>query len=122
MAGRVVICLVCPASCAITVTKTEQGIVTVGDNCKRGRAYAEAEFVNPLRTFSTSVRVVGGDRKLLSLKPDKPVPKDCIKLILSHLSTLVVKAPVVMGQVVLTNVGGLGVDLVALHSVKYVQV
>lgn len=117
MEQRELICIGCPMGCMMTVS-LEQGQVTevTGNTCKRGDAYARKEVTNPTRIVTSTVRVEGGILPVVSVKTREDIPKgkilDCVKA----LQKLVVKAPVVIGQVLLTDVAGTGVDIIATRE------
>ena len=116
---REIICVACPMGCGMQVEHTEAGEVTkvTGNTCKRGIAYAEAEITNPTRSFHSTVRVEGGALPLVSVKSAGPVPKsklmDCAKATIDAKA----KAPIAVGDVIVADVCGTGVDLVATTRV-----
>jgi CxxC motif-containing protein len=113
-----VTCIVCPTGCKIHVVKDGDQIIEVsGNSCRRGEAYASQEAVAPQRTLTTSIRVVGGDFRLASVKSLTPVPKGRLFDIVKAARSLVATAPIHVGDVLARNVLGLGVDLVATRAV-----
>jgi CxxC motif-containing protein len=106
--------------CELHVDLNEAGGIEklTGYTCKRGIGYAEAEITNPTRSFHSTVRVEGGITPLVSVKSAGPVPKklliDCAKATRG----VNIKAPVAIGDVIVPNVCGTGVDLVATNRVK----
>ena len=117
MEKRELICIGCPMGCRMTVTM-EQGHVTQvsGNTCRRGDAYARREVTNPTRIVTSTVRVEGGILPVVSVKTREDIPKgkifDCVKA----LQELVVEAPVRIGEVLLSDVAGTGVDIVATRA------
>jgi CxxC motif-containing protein len=67
---------------------------------------------------TTSVPVVGGSEKMLSLKTDKPIAKSLIFDALSTLKGVKVAAPIKEGDVIKADVLGSGVNFVATRSVE----
>jgi CxxC motif-containing protein len=88
-----------------------------GAGCGRGAVYARQECVCPTRMVTTLVHVAGR-RAPLSVKTTRPVPKervfDCLKAI--HQSEPA--APVRIGDVIVKDVCGTGVDVVATMSTE----
>ena len=80
--------------------------------------YAEKELFDPHRTITTSVRVRGGEMPLASVRTTEPVPKHLILKIVSLVKKMELKAPVEFGQVVIQDVEGTGVDVVATRGVR----
>ena len=113
-----IICVSCPIGCEIT-TDIENGVVArvSGNRCPRGEAYAKQEAIDPMRVLPTSVRVVGGELPLVSVKTNRPVPKRLISDIMSYIRTLSVDAPVKIGQVLAENLPGTNANLIATREV-----
>lgn len=116
---REMTCISCPMGCRLTARRDEKGAVTVtGFTCKRGEVYGTQEFTCPMRTVTSSVRVTGGARPVCSVKTKETVPKARIPEVLEAARVCVVKAPLSIGQVVLENVAGTGVNLVATSECR----
>jgi CxxC motif-containing protein len=117
---RDIICVACPMGCGLRVELNGAGEIAgvSGHTCKRGEAYAQAEITNPTRMFHSTLRVEGGATPLVSVKSAAPVPKprlmDCAKATRG----IKIKAPVAIGDVLLPNVCGTGIDLVATGRVS----
>lgn len=106
------ICIVCPRGCALEVS-TEGGTVAVsGQGCARGEAYARSEVENPTRMVTALVHVAGM-RRPLPVKTRTGVPKASIDAVLFACHQTTVQLPVKIGDVVVPDVAGTGVDLVA---------
>jgi CxxC motif-containing protein len=114
---RDMICVACPIGCGMTIELDENKAVVsvIGNQCRRGEAYAVAECTAPVRTLTTTAKVIGGRLPLVPVKSAKPIPKesliDCVKLI----NSVTVKAPVKIGDVIIANILGTGVDIVATN-------
>ncbi len=110
------ICIGCPMGCELTVTKNENGeLVVEGATCARGKAYGIQETIAPERTV-TALVAVEGKRRPLSVKTAQPIPKGKIFDALESLQSVRAKSPVKIGDVVLPNVCGTGVDVVATEN------
>ena len=112
------ICIGCPLGCPLTVEMEGAEVVSVsGNTCPRGDAYARKELTNPTRIVTSTVRVVGGTLGMVSVKTSSDIPKgkifDCVK----ELQAIDVPAPVTIGQVILPDVAGTGVSIVATKNV-----
>ncbi|MDD6667866.1 MAG: DUF1667 domain-containing protein [Lachnospiraceae bacterium] len=111
-------CICCPMGCQITVTLKDGEVTDVtGNTCKRGDIYARKEVTNPTRVVTSSVRVTGGEIPMVSVKTKEDIPKgkifDCCRAI----EDIEVPAPVKIGDVILKDVCGTGVDIVATKNV-----
>jgi CxxC motif-containing protein len=111
-------CIGCPMGCLIEVL-TENGVVTkiTGFQCAKGEKYAAGEIVDPRRTVTSILPVDGGVLGMVPVKTAGEVPKQKIPEIMRILKTLRVSAPVAAGQVVLPDLCGTGVCLIATRSI-----
>lgn len=115
---RELTCIGCPLGCSITVTMNDTDVVSVtGNTCPRGDAYARKEVTNPTRIVTSTVRVEGGISPMVNVKTASDIPKAKIFECTSALKNVVVTAPVKIGDVVLSNVAGTGVDVVAAKNI-----
>lgn len=123
MENRDLICIGCPMGCMITVSMENGEVVTVtGNTCKRGDTYARKEVTNPTRIVTSSVRVTDGVLPVVSVKTKEDIPKEKIADCMKALKEVTVKAPVHIGDVLLTDVAGTGVDIIATKEIPTVSV
>ncbi len=109
-----IICINCPLGCPLTVGVEDGEVVSVtGNTCKRGEIYAVKEITNPSRTVTSTVRVVGGERPVVAVRTKTDIPKDKIFACMEAINKAEVTAPVKIGDVVIADVCGTGVDVVA---------
>lgn len=114
---REMTCIACPMGCRITVHQDDAGAIAVdGATCKRGITYGQQEFTCPMRTVTSSVRVSGGSRRLCAVKTQSTVPKERIPAVLEAIRTANIQSPVHIGDVVVSDIAGTGVDLIATAS------
>ena len=117
MITREMTCIRCPLGCALTVTQDEEGRVSVtGNTCPRGAQYGEKELNNPTRTVTSTVRIRGVKDAVVSVKTAADIPKGKIMECMKALAGIEVQAPVHIGDVILKNVAGTGVDIVATRN------
>ncbi|MEM2150831.1 MAG: DUF1667 domain-containing protein, partial [Candidatus Bathyarchaeia archaeon] len=115
---RRITCIICPLGCALKVLLKNGEVVSVeGNRCQRGVMYAKDE-VKPKRTLITVVKVYGGALPVVSVKISKPIPKDLIPEAMKAVSKVSVRAPVKIGDVIIKNLLGLGVDVIATRDVE----
>lgn len=116
---REMTCIACPIGCRMRVTQAEDGSVTVtGASCKRGERYGVQEFTCPMRTVTSSVLVSGGSAPVCAVKTRDTVPKERIPDVLAAIAGARPAAPVVIGQVIVPDIAGTGVDLVATANCR----
>lgn len=113
------ICVVCPNGCQICVETAGDGSVlsVTGAACSKGREYARQETVAPCRTISSLVRVTGGELPLCSVRLTAPVPLGEIGRVMEVIRTITLSAPVSIGEVIVSNVLGLGSDVIATRNI-----
>ena len=118
MSVRELTCIGCPLGCALTVTLENDEVVSVtGNTCKRGDDYARKEVTHPTRIVTSTVLVEGGEIPMVSVKTQNDIPKEKIMDIMKEINALRVKAPVHIGDVLLENIRGTGVNLIATKQV-----
>lgn len=114
MEKRELICIGCPLGCMLTVEIENGEVVNVtGNTCPRGKTYAEKEVTNPTRIVTSSVKVTGGDRPTVSCKTKSDIPKSKIFDVARALKEVEAVAPVSIGDVLVEDVAGTGVQIVA---------
>ena len=115
-----VCCTTCPKECVITVSITDGVIDRVeGQGCKRGKKFAEKELTNPERTLTSTILVEYGDKVyLLPVKTADPIPKKDLAMAMNVIRKARLIGPCQMGDVVISNICGTGVDVVACRSIK----
>jgi CxxC motif-containing protein len=101
-------------SCALELTEENGEVLEVtGNECKVGVKYAEEEFKDPRRVVTTTVRVLDGALPVLPVRTAEAIPKRLVTDAARALAEVVVEAPVAQGQVVLSDILGTGVDVIA---------
>ena len=113
-----VICTTCPKGCTLEVTRDGETIVSILNGCKRGHEYAKQELTDPRRMVATTVSISGGLHPLMPVYTSAPFPKPRIPELLSLLREVELEAPVKMDQVVLENVLGTGIDVIASRTIE----
>ncbi len=112
---RKYICIRCPQGCEVTTTLDGNGAITeiTGNSCKLGIDYVKAESTDPRRTLTTTVMVEGGRHPLCPVWTEKPIPKDKILKAADELRGIKLKAPVMANQIILENIAGTGINVIA---------
>lgn len=109
-------CVRCPRGCALVAAVDEGGAVTevFGNACRRGADYARSEVACPLRTVTSTVPVDGSHLlRMLPVRTAGEVPRDRVLDVMRELASVRAHAPVGVGDVVLQDAAGTGVDVVA---------
>ncbi len=110
-------CINCPVGCRMDVMHEGKTVLSVsGNTCKRGEAYARQECVAPERIVTAVAPVQGRDTPV-SLKTRSPIPKRLIDGCMRAVMETPFTAPIAAGDVLIPNVCGTGVDVIATKSV-----
>ncbi len=113
---REIICTSCPMGCHVTVTMNGEEITSItGNTCARGERYARSEITNPTRTLTTTVALTDGG--VLPVKSDAPLAKKEIPHYLEQIHEVIVERPVLMGDIILEDIDGNGVNIIATQNV-----
>ena len=117
MEERNLTCIGCPLGCALKVTINGENVTVTGNTCKRGSDYAAKEVTHPTRIVTSTVCVRGSSIPMVSVKTAQDIPKEKIFEIMKYINALTVTAPVHIGDVLLKDIAGTGVDLIATKEV-----
>ena len=127
--NRTLTCIICPNGCELELTyhidengelvEKDSGaaIAVTGNKCPKGIAYAEQEIRNPMRNIASSINLIGGTIPLVSVRLTGPIPKAKIMDVMNVIRSASVNAPVKIGDVIIADVLGLGVDVIATRNV-----
>ncbi|MDI9482247.1 MAG: DUF1667 domain-containing protein [Bacillota bacterium] len=115
---RELVCINCPIGCLMEVTLDGDTINSVkGYKCKRGLEYARAECTNPVRIVTSTVKVRNGCLPVVPVKTEKPIPKRMILDCMKEINRCCVKAPVKIGDIIVENLLGTGINIVATGNI-----
>ncbi|MGI5979433.1 MAG: DUF1667 domain-containing protein [Oscillospiraceae bacterium] len=116
---RELTCIGCPMGCALHVEMENGAVVSVaGNSCPHGQSYAEKECVSPERTLTSTVRVTGGRLRVAPVRTSGEIPKQLIPAAMKEIHAVRLSAPVRAGEIVVHDVAGSGVDIIATRSVE----
>lgn len=116
-------CIQCPLGCALQVELDDSGSVlsVSGNACKRGELYGKKEVTNPTRTITSTVKIIGGAYPVLPVRSKTDIPKDKLFDCLDEIKQAVITAPVKIGDIIIQNVAGTGVDIIATAPAPKIQ-
>ena len=118
MEERNLTCIVCPIGCRLNITLEGDKISNIsGNRCKRGSTYAQEECIAPKRMLTTTVRVIDGFHPFVPVKSDKAIPKELLLQCMNVIRTFKTEAPINMGDVLIQDICGTGVNIVAARSI-----
>jgi len=111
------LCINCPLGCRLEVDADGRDVVEVrGNACKRGVEFARQEHADPRRMVTTTVAIRGAPLPRLPVATARALPKDRVVDLCRALHQLRLEAPVAIGDVVMADALGTGVDVVATRS------
>jgi len=113
------VCIACPVGCKLEIEAVKNGETTYfvsGNKCPRGEKYGVKEMTNPTRMVTSTVKINKGLLSRLPVRTSDAIPKgmifDCMKV----LDEVLIEAPVKAGDVVIKNLLGLEIDVIASRS------
>ena len=112
------VCIVCPNSCRLTVEEKGGEIIVEGAGCKRGIEHGKNEYTAPKRMLTTTVAVKGGIHPRLSVVSDGEISREKMKDCLHLLYGLELTAPVAYREVIVDNIEGTGVNIIASREMR----
>lgn len=118
-------CTTCPTECLLTVEVEHDadGVVVevrsvTGNSCPRGDNFAHQELTCPMRVLTTTVAVSGGDEALLPVRTAEAIPLELHAQAMELICSLVLDAPIHMGDIVLENLLDTNIDLIASMDIN----
>ena len=117
-------CIICPMGCSMEVEAQEDSngqktVLSVKDNgCKRGEQYAAKELQNPTRTLTSTIKVNGGILPVVPVKTAGEVPKNMLLQCMEIVRRAACRAPVKRGDILLYDILGTGINIIACADVE----
>ncbi|GIM29248.1 molybdopterin oxidoreductase [Clostridium polyendosporum] len=113
-----VICTVCPNGCKMNIHELSAGNYDIiGYRCEKGKKYAEQEITNPARILTATIKINNGFIKRLPVRSKESIPKNTILKIIEILKKVEIEAPVSVGDIIIENILGTGINIIASKSV-----
>ncbi len=110
-----IICILCPKGCHLEVDPDNDYAVK-GHSCPKGMVYGREELKNPVRVVTTTVTIKDSTLPRCPVKTNGMIPKKYVEQAVRLLDSVVVEAPVKLGDVIYKDICGTGVDFVASRS------
>ncbi|MGM9858213.1 MAG: DUF1667 domain-containing protein [Bacilli bacterium] len=109
------ICIVCPKGCRIHVDNDSK---ITGNTCIRGEQYVRNELTCPKRMLTSTVRINSKIYNRLPVISSEELPKELIESVVKELDNISLKVPVHIHDVIIENVLGTGVNIIATRSIE----
>lgn len=111
------VCIVCPNGCPMLIEDMGNSINVTGNRCKRGIDFAVSEMTHPMRTICSTVKTSFLKVPVLPVRVSKDIPKDKIFDVMDAINQVVLTEIVASGDVIIKNVLGLDVDIIATSNI-----
>ena len=119
---RLFTCIVCPNGCEIEAEYDGTNVLSVSGNlCPKGKTYVTQELTDPRRTIASSIRVLGGELPLTSVRLTSAIPKAMIFDAMREIEKISVQAPVRIGDVVISHLLGQDCNVIVTKNVNAVS-
>ena len=111
------VCVVCPVGCEIDVVHDGSKIISMeGNKCEKSEEFVSQDLIEPMRILTTTVRIEGSRWPVIPVRTDKSVPKRLFPRVMRQLRRVKLQAPVNMLDVVVKNIVGTGVNVIATRT------
>lgn len=114
-------CEVCPVGCNLVIKEDNQApsnYVVEGNRCNRGKEFGIKEVKEPSRVLTSRVLLENGPMSRLPVKTTGIIPKELVDECMEIIRSTKVSAPVKRGQIIIKDILGTGVDVVAARKVN----
>lgn len=114
-------CIVCPIGCHLKIEEkqnSESGYEVTGNNCPRGEKYALKEMINPERIVTSTIKIKNLKNLMLPVKTTDGIPKDKVLDFMKEVSNYEAIRPIKRGDIIIENIYGTGVNLVAAKTIN----
>ena len=113
------ICIECPKGCVINVSIADGKVSDVsGHDCPRGKTYAIGEILNPVRVLTSTILAKGMGFKMVPVRTNKHIPRKYVMGAMKKIRNARVTKPVKTGDIIIRNLLGLGVNVVATRDLS----
>ena len=100
---------------------TKEIISVTGNTCPRGEQYARNELTHPMRQLTSTVSIKNALYKRLPVILSGEIPKEKIFDVMEQIHKASIEAPVKIGDIVIADVCGLGVNVIASRSMEAIS-
>ena len=108
-------CIICPRGCHLHI---DDDLNVTGNSCPRGAAYAKQEVLDPRRTLTSTVKCHSKLLRVCPVKTSAAMPKGKVLEAMKEVDKVTLVPPVHIGDVVIHDLCGTGVDLVATRDIE----
>lgn len=110
-------CQVCPVGCNLKVSQGDHELIVEGNKCSRGLEYARSVYEDTPQVLFGRCLLSNASMGRLPVKTSEPIPVNLKNKVMELIRNTSVKAPVFKGQVVISNVLDLNIDVISMRKV-----
>lgn len=110
-------CIICPNGCDVSLYDDHGQYQAIGNSCSKGLTFAVGEYEHPVRMVTSTVKTIYKKRPRVSVKTDHPISKGLIFQVMDAINQVVVDYPVQVGDVLIEDVAGTDVSIVATSRI-----
>lgn len=114
-------CKVCPVGCNLIIKEDKSSpsnYIVEGNRCNRGKEFGIKEVKEPSRVLTSRVLLENGPMNRLPVKTTDIIPEDLVDECMEIIKETKISAPVKKGQIIIKDILGTGVDVVAARKVN----
>ena len=108
-------CFLCHKNCTIRAMDLDR---IIGAECKKGIEFATTELKEPKRVLTATVKTVFKDIPVISVKTDGAILKSDVFKAMKVLKIVIVNEFLNVGDVVVENIAGSGVNVVSTINMR----
>jgi CxxC motif-containing protein len=112
-------CIVCPFGCKLQVRPLDVDGMEFdikGNKCPKGLDYAVKELRNPTRVITSTVKIKYAHLNRLPVRTSEAIAKNLMFKCMKKLDFVEVKSPVKAGDVIIRDILGTGINIIATRS------
>lgn len=109
------ICIECPKGCHLEI---DDDLNVTGNTCPRGKKYAINEVTCPKRVVTSTAVIKSKLVSRLPVMSENELPKEKMFEVVEEIAKLRLEAPIKCRDVVIENVCGTGVNIIATRTIE----
>lgn len=114
---REFLCRECDKKCIVSIDNIDGDIEITGYECEVGKILANKRLKEKKEILTTLVRIKGGYKNVVPVKSSEPIDISLHVECSKALSRLNVGAPIIIGDIVCSNILNTGIDIICVENV-----
>lgn len=117
---RDVLCIRCPKGCRLKL-KIGDEVIVKGHECELGEEYGKQEAEDPRRVVPTTVKIRHARWDRLPVRTKRGIPISKIGEFMEEIKETEVEAPVEKGEIIMKDIAGTSISLMAERDMERVE-